>query len=1615
MRNLLFHLLTGGFPGQTKFTDIGSNLDLVNLPVIRNASSTLGSIDGGSSLQFAAEFNIRAQIFACQVSSISKIAARWLSSDKIECITPARKSGQANIFISTGPFLEAWRIPFTYNGDQHHVEYAKHSQKEMSTYGNTDLGDGVSTRAMEQNVQPKITSFFPSIVGATGGVVTVLGDGFSQGSCSHHDISTCCLVSSALIRMEVNGGASGEYFVPFALVSTSSTQAVRLMYENEATATSVRPAHGTVDGGTVMLIAGESFTNSLRLSCNIGTATPVSGRWIDSRMIECISPAHEKGFVAVGAMNGYPGLDRATVMFRYRASDVVGTYPFHGYRSEVATRGQQMSDGSHRELTLSDMPQVARMMGGVSLTDVGFVAAAVGGSGHGAHLNVQFQTDSGAFVRSIIPMHIESGAHHPVKILGKEFSADASFCMVGENMLDALILSSAVAICELPDHADGDVNVAIGRNIGSGNVGMVTFFRQTRVVEVIPSSGPEAGGTLVVVKTLADRQSPSHCRFGSTGPVATRASSAAAYQCTSPSHLAATSSFRTQMLHSPFSDDHSLSFFVFLRVSSYLTSLPQMLPFNGGSVRLFSHDWCTSVAPSCGIFSLRHDCFLDTTLHSLRSSGFQTVKLCNYFSVDLYFLQLSSIEHIFPRVVTPDSPHPYTVYGHDFFDDNSRILIGTVEVPCQFRSSCMLTCTSIHNVDSQGGILHRSSLDQPELSVDTFAIKMHSIKQSSGDSVGGTVISIYGTFHAENPMTTCRVGSIAPIAASYVDGDTVQCVAPAHTIDVVDISVGFHGDGYVPESQEYAYIPTCLLQAVIPSKGSTRGDFDVALHQANCGSKDFLCQAVENTHTLGNIRTNTLVCMMAASVPGFVAWEIVHGVDVDSENTVFEYVHPSSLKSLQPNYLSPRGGALVTLSGVNFKDELGCAFDDNLVSGVFVSSGIFICEAPALGLQLITSAVSVSFVGNAIMRDVLELSLISPPAVDSILPDKGSSEGGTMIVVVTQNEPVNLGLSISVGNIRPIAFRTLSGNNLDYVSPAHRPGQTQVKMSLSGDQSDAGRVFEHVAFGQLCACSRNCAHTWEAIDALLQSENSMMTTTGCMFGSHCSGFDGGDAEDCIAYHSPYDFVEGRTVTWSTSGNTDLGDGVSTRAMEQNVQPKITSFFPSIVGATGGVVTVLGDGFSQGSCSHHDISTCCLVSSALIRMEVNGGASGEYFVPFALVSTSSTQAVRLMYENEATATSVRPAHGTVDGGTVMLIAGESFTNSLRLSCNIGTATPVSGRWIDSRMIECISPAHEKGFVAVGAMNGYPGLDRATVMFRYRASDVVGTYPFHGYRSEVATRGQQMSDGSHRELTLSDMPQVARMMGGVSLTDVGFVAAAVGGSGHGAHLNVQFQTDSGAFVRSIIPMHIESGAHHPVKILGKEFSADASFCMVGENMLDALILSSAVAICELPDHADGDVNVAIGRNIGSGNVGMVTFFRQTRVVEVIPSSGPEAGGTLVVVKTLADRQSPSHCRFGSTGPVATRASSAAAYQCTSPSHSAMHVPLRLSISLSGFGTHALFSFHGASLLLGDISPRTSHVSTCKFFTSFPPPIFSLSIAPHSRETIIFFRLSYRCRDR
>ena len=1612
-----FHVSTGGLPGQITYGNIGHDLHSLQLPRVRDASPGFGSTNGGSALHIVANFDTRASIYACHVGSVGNIAVRWSSLHEVECITPARNRGQAYVHMSAVQFLEAWNGLFLYRDEIEHCDESEICVDEPSDNENRigmrlrspNEAEAVTTSDTGHQTAPmQIMSFFPPTIASRGGVVTVYGSGIFQTGFGYQGTLAYQVVSSALMRMEVGGGAPGEYFSPSVMLSTSDSKNMGFMYEVEAMVISVQPTRGTVDGGTVMSVAGESFANSLRLSCSIGTVTPIGGRWVDGHMMECISPAHKQTSLPVSVTNGSPALHRTSITFTYVIASMVSsssTVEDLGFVSEMhlpdshATSGLQAGGtmAIHRGLSPVGITQIDQVM----CRSAALIATEIDVKSLGREAGGAFWYIPRTLVRSITPMYMEAGFHHPVKIFGKEFSAASAFCMMNGKVVDALILSSAMGICELPDDADGDVDVVLGRYQGPSNVGTVTFFRQMRVVEAVPSSGPEAGGTLVDVKTLFDQRSPSQCRFGTTGPVPTRATSTG-YQCTSPARHCSPAEL---IVHLPFTSFlyNPLSMqFHYVQLPLHLYPIPAATVLRNVSVQLFSLESCTAIASYCDQLSKHHICFFEGFLPFLRTSGFHAVKICNYFDLDVEIMQQSTIGHIYPRMAASSSPHVFHVYGSDFARDDSAILIASHHTQCTFQSSSILTCTTISNASSRGEMWHRLSLDDSDISLDTFDINLRSLEETRGVYVGGTVITLFGTFHAENLATSCRFGTIAPISTSHVTYNVAKCISPAHAIGVVSVSVGFHGDGYVLGSQEYEYTLTCAVQGITPSQGFTRRKLTLDLHEANCGSDNSPCEMFRMNSTFPHPLANNFRCDGVAGMPNILTWETFIVNDFDLADAVYvEYAHPIQLKSLMPKDGSSRGGTMVTLSGIALiKDGLGCEFDGSFVSGVSISSALFACESPtAHGKHAPTSAVTISQATNTVTDDMLELRLISALEVESIFPFKGGHEGGTIVDVGIQDTPTTLSMRISVGNIQSVAFRFVEGKFLDFVSPAHRPQRTIVKISMSAsDYRGAGQVFEYVNARSLCMHLQTNAR---------RSKSKVAMGMDCNAEIHRSCIDA-DAPDVLNGY----FVNDKFNRMRLRSPNEAEAVTTSDTGHQTAPMQIMSFFPPTIASRGGVVTVYGSGIFQTGFGYQGTLAYQVVSSALMRMEVGGGAPGEYFSPSVMLSTSDSKNMGFMYEVEAMVISVQPTRGTVDGGTVMSVAGESFANSLRLSCSIGTVTPIGGRWVDGHMMECISPAHKQTSLPVSVTNGSPALHRTSITFTYVIASMVSsssTVEDLGFVSEMhlpdshATSGLQAGGtmAIHRGLSPVGITQIDQVM----CRSAALIATEIDVKSLGREAGGAFWYIPRTLVRSITPMYMEAGFHHPVKIFGKEFSAASAFCMMNGKVVDALILSSAMGICELPDDADGDVDVVLGRYQGPSNVGTVTFFRQMRVVEAVPSSGPEAGGTLVDVKTLFDQRSPSQCRFGTTGPVPTRATSTG-YQCTSPARRASTTSLDILIRFSFPGAHVPFSFFGLPLAVEYMFPTKRTFQTCAFSGSGADNKFrgtNVLIYNHARDAL------------
>ena len=1591
----------GTFSHHTHFFSAPWTVEVIDFPTLNGVTPLHGTTDGGLPLQMSADFQGKATFLTCQMSTTSTISVRLLSSNVLECITPARHAGHAKVFISSGTAMLSRPFSFTYKNafvldlsrkqkldgsskNSSLIRTSMHAPTDVVKHARSDLINpeyGIQHR--RRRIAGSITLLSRSSIGASGGIMTVAGKGFSPEDALALSVTSSQYISSAVIMLEVAAGVAGEYISYFEGELQEGAQ-VRALYELEPQVTVVQPPHGSIKGGSILVFGGKGFVDSQGLSCVIGTICPVFARWSSSYSIECVSPAHADGVVPVSATNGSPSVDKSQVYYHYRALEMhLGGYvrqlellqtgPDESrYLGCAAKSPAETVDNlkSHGDYTLFEFSfSVVTSSCGNSLDEVGFDAVFLG-----SHVDVQYHYLLIPTVRSIVPQYAESGLSQPFQILGKHFSAAMSVCLSDDGvMFGGTIISSAMLSCELRGHTDGDVSFGVGRHKGNGQAGVVTYFTETPIKDISPSIGPEAGGTLVSIFALSARAPPPLlCRFGTIGPVAARHKSAGAFQCLTPSIPPGTYQFSASLPSAANVVGVGL-YFTFMISPGHLLALRLSDSHQHPALTLHSSDACVRWSPMCGLLSAHDECAAGIFVQSVYSVGFQTFSICKQFSVDFEFTAEPSIAHVFPGLMAINSPHTFSVYGQDFDQRSANMVFVGQGVPCHFQSSCMLTCTTprITVLPSSGSRTQHVPLKYTDLSLQLSEVMMHSLHRTNGTSDGGTVVRVSGTFHAGASDVTCRFGSITSISAMSVAIDGLECAAPSRMVGTVDFGVGLLGDGYVPNSLHFKFTSPCPIHAFTPSRGFSSIQTDLALYPDNCISRaTHSCVGLQQGVVSVGLMANPINCFASGGSLGCGSWREIFNADSHSADLSFDYAPTAHVDSLQPQVAMRGGGTVITLIGANFASRgNGCVFGCSFVEGHLVSSTIFVCVSPSMPPLASSDIVTHTSARWPNALATLELDILPPVNILELSPRFGTTEGGSITSLsVSRTIPASANAHVRIGSVRPVAARLNEKKLIEYISPARAPGRALVQLHFSLCRfGDSGEVFEHVPWLDERISSRAICR--QAGRESLQR-----------IGMRCSDF--------------------------TSAMKNITDEKSTGS--------ITLLSRSSIGASGGIMTVAGKGFSPEDALALSVTSSQYISSAVIMLEVAAGVAGEYISYFEGELQEGAQ-VRALYELEPQVTVVQPPHGSIKGGSILVFGGKGFVDSQGLSCVIGTICPVFARWSSSYSIECVSPAHADGVVPVSATNGSPSVDKSQVYYHYRALEMhLGGYvrqlellqtgPDESrYLGCAAKSPAETVDNlkSHGDYTLFEFSfSVVTSSCGNSLDEVGFDAVFLG-----SHVDVQYHYLLIPTVRSIVPQYAESGLSQPFQILGKHFSAAMSVCLSDDGvMFGGTIISSAMLSCELRGHTDGDVSFGVGRHKGNGQAGVVTYFTETPIKDISPSIGPEAGGTLVSIFALSARAPPPLlCRFGTIGPVAARHKSAEEFECTSSARRFGSVPFALSVSSRFAGSHPSFSFSFVSwlhdpdmLVLSDSSiTKCMSFNTLSIFIYLPPSVYSCTV--------------------
>ena len=870
-------LQLGVYPYQTDFRSGGIILEVVRHPVIRDVSPIFGLTDGGISLQIMANIplNLSSSSFVCQLSTISYIAARSLSGNMIECITPARHASQADVGVSTGSTLETWSFHFLYIGKLALVLGQPDSIDRTTSIKNTmrnstiDIFEGdvlmmatacgltahrehatreiafregheTLTPALEILASPIVSNAFPTTVQESGGLVMLAGQDFSADTVIISGTWTIGhFISSVLIFLDIKAGSAGDEVVLLESGTTSLSQGKQLVYENDATVFSLHPLQGTLAGGTLLTVVGEKFVNSRGLSCVVGTFAPLSARWLGSNTLHCVTPAHREILIGVSITNVSPVFARESVNYRYRLTEplIVGTKlselefwktdyyeSLTGECADDHELSNQMIHHGKSDMVLFDLTRVTSTNAcGIPRREVGFSAAVIDASAYNSIADIQYIHILGPSIRAIMPHHVETRRQHPIWILGKHFSTAVPFCVTEDERSNGFMVSSAILICELSDHVEGDVQVSVGPHSGTSNIGVVTYESQIGKIEVIPHGAPESGGTVVSISTQFARISPVQCKFGTVGTLFARIMSPGLYQCVTPARLSGI--FRMALSTNSFgpastaifeyqsslivSDIFFLKSVATLPLCHYGNDVDALQPVIEENSFYYIHSKNLICRPSSvmargftAVLAFGPSYSMPPQFTQSQFLVSQPVVTTNAFPTTAVACG-GTLLHVSGRnIIKSDFGTPHCVFGSEA---RQAHVISSSFAMCEVPAAESHYDASAFVEVSLLSLTLSSSFGKAAQHYVRVAHPMvHHLVPQGGPSRGGTASRVQGSTFSDTLGLSCIFGSTR-VQASYVSDEEIICLSPSSGHVIVPLGVSVNGRDHFSSVHQFKY------------------------------------------------------------------------------------------------------------------------------------------------------------------------------------------------------------------------------------------------------------------------------------------------------------------------------------------------------------------------------------------------------------------------------------------------------------------------------------------------------------------------------------------------------------------------------------------------------------------------------------------------------------------------------------------------------------------------------------------------------------------------------------------------------------------------------------------
>ncbi|MEV0363741.1 beta strand repeat-containing protein [Nocardia fusca] len=749
-----------------------------------------------------------------------------------------------------------------------------------------------------------------------------------------------------------------------------------------------------------------------------------------------------------------------------------------------------------------------------------------------------------------------------------------------------------------------------------------------------------------------------------------------------------------------------------------------------------------------------------------------------------------------------------------------------------------------------------------------------------GPVTGGTTVVLTGT--GLTGASAVTFGGTPATSFTVNSATQITAVAPAGsgTVQVTVTTAGGTSNGVA-----YTYVAVPALTTVVPNVGPVSGGTTVVL--TGTGLTGATAVTFGGTPaTSFTVNSATQITAVAPAGTGTVQVTVTTAGGT-TNGLAYTYVAVPTLTTLVPSSGPVAGGTTVVLTGTGLTGATAVTFGGTPATSFTVNSATQITAVAPAGSG--TVQVTVTTAGG--VSNGLVYAYVVVPTLITDVPNVGPVAGGTTVVLTGTG--LTGASAVTFGGTPATSFTVDSATQITAVAPAGT-GTVQITVTTVGGTSN-GVAYTYVAVPTLATVVPNVGPVAGGTTVVLTGAGLAGASAVTFGGTPATSFTVNSATQITAVAPAGTGTVPVTVT--TAGGTSNGVGYTYVAV-----PALTTVLPNVgLEAGGTTVIVTGTGLSTASAVTFGgtPATSFTVNSDTQITAVAPAGTGTVQLTVTTAGGVSN-GVTYTYVAVPALTAVVPNVGPASGGTTVVVTGTGLTGASAVTFG---ATPATSFTVDSAtQITAVAPAGTGTVQLTVTTSG--GTSNGLAYTYIPAPSLTAVLPNVGLEAggtTVVVTGTGLTGAS--AVTFGATPATsftvdsATQITAVAPAGTGTVQLTVTTSG-GTSNGLAYTYIPAPSLTAVLPnVGLEAGG--AIVVLTGTALSTASAVTFGGTPATSFTVDSATQITAVAPAGTGTVQVTVTSAGGTSNGVAYTYIGIPSLTAVLPNTGPEIGGTTVVL--------------------------------------------------------------------------------------------------------------------